>query len=433
MEGRGKMKRMLIGVLCMLAMLTAGICADASEYRSEVKVGLKYGAAAGTETAAASQGGLNIYNAATGELLYSAASGESVIIQMGSTGFASQNKFYAEGIAKISVQPQNGATIWSDGKEYRGYIFLERKTDGTMTVMNVLGTDDYTASVLGKEMSYSWPIEALKAQAVCARNFVLCRGSAHKDYGFDVCTTTHCQVYGGVASEHANTRRAVSETKGILATYEGKVVPLYFFATSGGRTEDVENVWGSSLGYLRGVDDPYENPEKASRYTWSVRMTKGEIEEKLAKAGINVGSLSKITVDSVSAAGRVTQMTFHGSSGSKSVQREKCRTVLGFYSQKFTVTPEMSNGIFTTSGYAGLPLFAMSQSGMQAVAGYNAVTAGGAAYVSGRVGDADTYIFNGGGYGHGIGMSQWGARGMAESGFSYDAILKHYYTGIALG
>ncbi len=427
------MKRIFIGAFLMFALLMSGIYAEASEYRSEVKVGLKYGSAAGIETAAASHGGMNIYNAATGELLYNAASGESVLIQMGSTGFASQDKFYAEGVAKISVQPQNGATIWSDGKEYRGYIFLERTTSGTMTVMNVLGTDDYTASVLGKEMSYSWPLEALKAQAVCARNFVLCRGSAHKDYGFDVCATTHCQVYGGVVSEHENTRRAVSETKGILATYEGKVVPLYFFATSGGKTEDVENVWGSSLGYLRGVDDPYENPEKASRYTWSVRMTKGEIEEKLSKAGINVGSLSKITVDGVSAAGRVTQLTFHGSAGSKSVQREKCRTVLGFYSQKFTVNAEMSNGIATTSGYAGLPLFAMTQGGIQALAGYNALNANGAAYVSGRVGDADTYIFTGGGYGHGVGMSQWGARGMAENGFTYDAILKHYYTGIVLG
>lgn len=427
------MKRILAAVCFAAALLAAGICAHASEYRSEVKVGIKYGSAAGIETAAASHGGMNIYNAETGAWLYTAAAGESVMIRMGSTGFASTNKFYAEGVAKISVQPQNGATIWSDGKEYRGYIFIEKKSDGTMTVMNILGTDDYTASVLGKEMSYNWPLEALKAQAVCARNFVLCRGNAHKDYGFDVCTTTHCQVYGGVASEHENTRRAVNETKGILATYEGKVVPLYFFATSGGKTEDVENVWGSSLGYLRSVDDPYENPEKASKYTWSVRMTRSEIEQKLSKAGISVGTLSKITVDGVSAAGRVTKLTFHGSAGSKSVQREKCRTVLGFYSQKFTVRAEMSNGIVTTAGYASTPLFALTGSGTQALAGYSAVNSGGGAYVSGRVGDADTYIFDGGGYGHGIGMSQWGARGMAESGFTYDAILKHYYTGIVLG
>ena len=181
---------------------------------------------------------------------------------MGSTGFAAMGKFDGSGIPKISLQPQNGNFIICDGKPYRGYIYLERRENGELLLINYVGTDDYVSSVLGKEMSYSWPIEALKAQAVCARNFVLCRGNVHKGYGFDVCATTHCQVYGGVESEHENTRRAVNETKGVLAKYNGQVVALYFFATSGGKTESVENVWGRPYGYRANFDRNFRNTIK---------------------------------------------------------------------------------------------------------------------------------------------------------------------------
>ena len=92
-------------------------------------------------------------------------------------------------------------------------------------------------------------------------------------------------MYGGVASVHENTRRAVNETKGILAKYSGEVVPLYFFATSSGQTESVENVWGSKIGYLKSVPDPYENPSQASRYYWTQNYTRNEIEKKLQSAG----------------------------------------------------------------------------------------------------------------------------------------------------
>ena len=269
-------------ILCLLTfllvMIFVCITANASTYKTEVKVGLKYGSSAGNSVNVASSGGLNIYNAVTGDILYSAQSNEEVSISMWTNGFSSWNKFQADGITKISVQVPGGGIISCDGKQYRGYIYIERTTKGQLLVINYVGTDDYVTSVLGKEMSYSWPNEALKAQAVCARNFVLCRGSAHREYGFDVCPTTHCQVYGGVASEHANTRRAVNETKGILAKYNGEVVPLYFFATSSGYTESVENVWGSKIGYLRAVPDPYENPNQASRYTWTTTLSRSTIE-----------------------------------------------------------------------------------------------------------------------------------------------------------
>lgn len=428
-----KNKFLIIFFIISLILITA-VSASASEYRSEVKVGLKYGAVAGDSVTLSSSSGLTVYDAALGTVLYTSQPSEDIYIQMGSTGFAAWNKFDAGTITKISVQPAQGTTIICDGKEYRGYIYIERTADGELLVINYVGTDDYVSSVLGKEMSYTWPKEALKAQSVCARNFVLTRGNTHKTYGFDVCTTTHCQVYGGVASEHENTRQAVNETKGILARYNGELVGLFFFATSSGQTEDVENVWGTEYGYLKSVPDTYENPEKASKYRWNVTLTRQEIEQKLKNAGADIGTLTKVTIDSVSSSGRVTQMTFHGTQGQHCVKREKCRTILGLYSQKFTVMPDAAVNIVTTSGVAQAPLYAQNSLGISGVAGYNVLTGGGV--LTGLNIDsagADSYIINGGGYGHGVGMSQWGARGMAENGFTYEQILRHYFTDIELG
>lgn len=424
-------KKILFCFVFMLLLFS--VAATASEYRSEVSVGLIYGDSSKESVTVSSESAMNIYNAQTGDILYTAQPGEELYIQMGSTGFAAFDKFDGSGIPKVSAQPVSGGIISCNGKKYRGYIYMERRTSGDLLVINYVGTDDYVSSVLGKEMSYTWPKEALKAQAVCARNFVLCSGSKHKEYGFDVCTTTHCQVYGGLESEHENTRQATEETKGILAKYNGEVVALYFFATSGGQTEDVENVWGSPYGYLRSVPDPYEKPDKANKYSWTMTLTKSEVEQKLAAYGANIGSLTGITVDEVTASGRVTLITFHGTDGKYSAKLAKCRTILGTYSQKFTVTPDASAYLVTTGGNAEGTLYACSADGINAIGSYTALAGNGEKRninISSQ--GASKYTINGNGYGHGVGMSQWGARGMAESGFTYDQILKHYYTGIVL-
>ena len=419
---------MLIFIICIFS-----VSVYASEYKNEISVGLRYGENAGDSFNVCSDEGLTVYNAATGEVLYISQPNEEIYIQMGSAGFISSGKFDASSVSKISVH-SNNKIVSFDGKKYRGYIYAARLDNGELLVLNYVGTDEYVSSVLGKEMSYTWPLEALKAQAVCARNFVLTRGSAHKNYGFDVCATTHCQVYGGLSSEHENTRRATMETKGVLAKYNGEIVGLYFFATSGGQTEDVENVWGSPYGYLKGVPDTYENPQKASRYTWSESFTRDEIEQKLKNAGIDIGTLKNITVDSVTESGRVTELTFRGTSENYTVKREKCRTILGLYSQKFTVNPEGQRALFTTSGNAKAPLYAVTADGVKSLAGYSVLSGENqAGYISTGVENALSYTINGGGYGHGVGMSQWGARGMAEAGFTYDKILTHYFTDIELG
>lgn len=427
-----KYKWLFISLVISLVFVGT-ITVSASEYKSEVSVGLKYGTSAGNSVTVSSSSGVNVLDAVTGAIIYTSLPDEKIDIQMGSTGFAAFDKFDASGISRISVQSLGENIVECDGTKYRGYIYVERRSNGELLVINYVGTDDYVSSVLGKEMNYTWPKEALKAQAVCARNFVLTRGNAHKEYGFDVCKTTHCQVYGGIPSEHENTRQAVEETKGVLAKYNGKLVGLYFFATSGGQTEDVENVWGSEYGYLKSVEDTYENPEKASRYTWTAKFTKEEIEEKLINYGADIGSLEKITIDSTSDSGRVTKMTFHGSKDDYCVKLEKCRTILGLYSQKFTVSSDSVSTLSTTSGTASAPYYAMTSNGVGGIAGFSVINGQNKIETMEiNESEAHNYVINGGGYGHGVGMSQWGARGMAENGFTYDQILMHYFTDIEL-
>ena len=428
-----RFKNFIVFSITIIILLLITLTASAYEYKSEVSVGLKYGPKAGISTNVSSKDSLNVYNAVTGDILYTTQPNELVTIEMGSTGFASWNKFDASGCPKISVQSVSKTPISCDGVTYRGYIYLERRTNGELLVINYVNTDEYVSSVLGKEMSYTWPIEALKAQAVCARNFVLTRGKTHSEYGFDVCKTTHCQVYGGVASEHANTRQAVNETAGVVATYQGNLVGLYFFATSGGATEDVENVWGGSYGYLRSVADPYENPEKASRYYWNVTLSRDDIEKKLIANGIKIGELKRIEQTSFSNSGRVLEMTFYGTTGHHTVKREKCRTILGLYSQRFTITGDAAADIKTTSGNATTPLYTISTEGIDKAAGYAAISGDNTISVlSINADNSNNYFISGGGYGHGVGMSQWGARGMAENGFTYDQILHHYFSNIEL-
>jgi stage II sporulation protein D len=104
-------------------------------------------------------------------------------------------------------------------------------------------------------MSPSWPLEALKAQAVCARTYVM---ASRKHSGFDVCTTECCQVYQGIGRANATTDMAVDQTAGQYMTYNGELCVAYYSSSDGGATENSENVWNEAIGYLRGVVDPYE-------------------------------------------------------------------------------------------------------------------------------------------------------------------------------
>ena len=416
------LKKLLFALGLILASLFAAMSAMAED-NTVVKVGLKYGNSAVSSANFSGGGGLSFSNAATGEQLYYASPGETVAVKKSGNGFASDGKFSADNVGQLSVKSADSSQISYEGQLYRGSFLLSR-SDGNITVVNAVHMDNYLYGVLGKEMSSSFPREALKAQAICAKNFVL--GEEGRHSGFDVCNTTHCQVYAGVSGESDSIRAAVDAVSGKAAYYNGKIVPLYFFATSGGATESVVNVWGMDIAYLQSVSDPYEPADKASRYTWTATFSPGEVKDKLSAKGVNIGEITKITIDETTSSGRVLALTFHGTGGTHTVRRETCRTILGLSSQWFAIE---SGDMVATSGTLG-GKSVLTGNGIKNLEGRSILSASGVSVFSGQAVTDGSFTINGRGYGHGVGMSQWGAYGMAEQGYTYEEILTHYFTGI---
>lgn len=324
---------------------------------------------------------------------------------------------------------QNGVMSFNKYK-YRGGLVVKRYKDSDPTVINYIGLEPYLYGVLPYEISPKWPIEAQKAQAVAARNYAMTSIDKHKKYGFDVCNTTDCQVYVGYNVESPLSNSAVDLTKGNLLKYNGKLASTFFHSNSGGRTENSENVWSTALPYLVAVDDPYS--VGSPNDVWSVSYTPEQIKQILANKKVNIGDITKIVAEKVSVNGRIQKLTFVGTAGQVSYEKDKIRSVFDANVVKsiwFTIsTPGAGLVVESASGQT------VSPAGTAALtaAGSSSVNVGGA-FAQSASGittltlSSNLYVFSGKGWGHGIGMSQWGAKKMAESGFTYEDILTHYY------
>ncbi|HQE66558.1 MAG TPA: SpoIID/LytB domain-containing protein, partial [Bacillota bacterium] len=150
---------------------------------------------------------------------------------------------------EVKVKPKEVkgkvSSLQYKGKKYRGDIIMQSLEESDVTVINELPFDHYLYSVVPSEMPSSWHIEALKAQAVAARNFALVTMGRHGAHGFDLCSTEHCQAYNGLAQENSAATEAVNATKGKVITYNGAPISAFYHSSSGGHTEDSENVWGT--------------------------------------------------------------------------------------------------------------------------------------------------------------------------------------------
>lgn len=381
---------------------------------------------------------------------------------------------------KLAVQPDvtgvEETRTWFSGYKYRGGFQYFRRGGGNLTVVNVVTLEDYVNGVICYEMGRNWPIEALKAQAVCARTYVLKNLNKHDSYGFDICTSTGCQVYHGMGSGSGNgpsevSMQAVRETAGMVATYNGRLAETPYSSSFGGASEDAKNVWGTNTAtehpYLRGVIDPYEADaaSKNSRSSWTVSYTAAQLTQRLQGYGFGVGYSVDHLVLTYSPLGNVIQAVVHWTNGqTNTIKASDIRSRFGVYAIRFTVngagtgegqTPEPSGGSVVidgaeaSDGLAGKYVISGSGSVSQAgekpyiISGTGAVSAlesgeeaGGGSTVQPGAGtvtvSGSSYIFNGSGYGHQIGMSQWGAYAMADRGFRYDEIVTFYLPGVRI-
>src|SRR5829696_5287972 len=209
---------------------------------------------------------------------------------------------------------------------YRGALEFRPGTFGGVNVINALPADDYVKGVVALESPASWPIEALKAQAVAARTYAL--ATSKGGTGWDHYTDTRSQVYGGVGAEQATTNAAVDATAGQLVTYQGEPVATYFFSTSGGRTEDVENtsLGDAPLPWLKSVRDRYDSV--SPRHRWGpIRMSRAAAGAKLS--GLVKGRFRGIKVVDRGRSPRIVAADIVGTGGRTRVDGATLRARLG--------------------------------------------------------------------------------------------------------
>ena len=366
---------------------------------------------------------------------------------------------------------------WFKGYRYYGGFRYERIGGGDLTVVNIVDLETYIKGVVPYEMSSSWPLEALKVQAVCARSYayINIHSGKHTSYHFDVCNTTDCQAYYGAGTNSSSyqaterTDQAVDETAGEYAWYDGQVIEAFYSSSHGGASESVYNVWGTSLEqypYLCGVEDPYEADmaSKNSYSSWTVSYISSELVQRLENYGYDASSGIESLTLTYSDLGNVIQVRVnYRDGGSDTIRPSSMRSVFGISSIRFTVngqaassgsgTTSSSGGELTANGSTSLDSQgtytvisgsgSLSQAGLDglyAISGSGSITPAEDAASGGGSGtdtptgtqvtvSGSSYSFQGSGNGHQLGLSQYGAWAMAERGFTYDEIIEFYYPG----
>ena len=331
-------------------------------------------------------------------------------------------------------------------RAYRGRIEIGRYNSSSLTAVNVVPLEEYLYGVVPSEMSSGWHEEALKAQAVCARSYALIKagfgGTSNAKKGYKIVDTVSSQVYKGYLVESERSNRAVNATKGEMVCYNDKVVPTYYFSTSGGRTEASGDVWAVDLPYLQSMPDSYER--NAGRAVWQELLTLTEIKNRLLQHGVVLDQIDELTVSKYSDTNRAYALLLKSGKQSITLQGTTLRTVLNLYSTKFKIVRKgdvpdevsvlSADGM--TTGRIG-NMYIASSEGIHQVSQelpqYIVKSADNLANYPRTAPEKDgELLFAGMGYGHGVGMSQYGAKGMAEAGYSYKEIIEYYFTGASV-
>ena len=440
-------------IIIMLTILLLPFCSINAEAKSQddfVKVGLKFGSSSVASCTIKAEDGFLLGTAedrcfeegmplpAYTKLVISNESGNIVIRD--ETGTLLSADLGSTGCIMPADYENNGILYYED-TPYRDGIMLLAKSDGTMTVINYITMEHYIYGVLNSELGYTNPEEALKAQAVAARSFAELSLGKHSADGFDLCTGTHCQVYKGYAGEYEATNDATDQTEGEMIYYDNEPVTAFYYKNSGGYTQNSEDVWTFSYPYLRSVKDEY-----CPSYPWSTSLSFDTIQTKLVAAGFSPGTIQSVSVQTRNSTGAVSELKIIGSDATVYLKKEKIRNVLGatiIKSNMFSLGDsttgssgwKISNGSSIISPES--ETYVVSANGkikeLDSESAY--VSSGSSTLMLGSSSVAETVtsgtvIFNGYGYGHGIGMPQDSAIEMAKQGFTYDEILKYYYTDI---
>jgi len=310
--------------------------------------------------------------------LLSSGNSLSVKVSASASGINLRESFKKKALL---IHPASGY-FYVNNRSLRGDLIIRKEAASEkLSAINYIGLEDYVKGVLFHEISHRWPIEAIKAQAIATRTYALYHAQMNKAKPYDVSSDIYSQVYGGKDSERYRTNKAVELTRGLVLKYKGKIFPAYFHATCAGRTENADELWNINLGCLKSVDCPYCGA--SLHIKWDVTLTLAEIVEKLNLSGYNIGPLKDMRVLKLNDSGRVKALELISDEGQKIISGKEFRQMLD---------PKIIRSLkFSLDVMAGKA------------------------------------FFSGFGWGHGVGMCQWGAYFMAKDGYKYYTILKFYY------
>lgn len=328
-------------------------------------------------------GSFEIIDARTKEALYQGRNLSTSKVAATQDGIKVKKMIFAA--SAVTVTSKKKAAIIVNNRRYRGDISIFKDAQGKLLIVNILDLESYIKGVLFHEISHRWPLDAIKAQAVAVRTYAMYQKEVMKAKDYDLTADTSSQVYGGYDSEKRKTNRAVNFTNGEVLTYQGKVFPAYFHATCGGITEDASELWKINIVPLKGsrvCSFCLESPH----YYWKADLGLKAIEKKLGGQYKLKGELKNISIVERDPSGRVRTLELKDAQGQSLIINAKdFRLAMGpdfIRSTNFSIVFEQ-----------------------------------------------DRLIFSGKGWGHGVGLCQWGAYGMSKKGYNYRQILEFYYPG----
>ena len=383
-------RRNSIVLLALAATCCVVTLADGASEQN-IRVGLYYGSTAQRSLVVSGVG------AGKGERSKGTFDGD-LRLTAGSGGLVLEHKGKRASLGRWVEFWPTGRKPWLEmnNASYRGRLRIERAGGGRLKAINIVPIEDYVRGVVGNEMFAHGA--ACKVQAVISRTFAMYVRDVerkHRSDGFDICTTGHCQVYGGVDSERPLVDEAVDATRGEILTYRGRPIFAAYHANAGGMTQPVDEAWPGSIRknfpYLRSVESPYD--AAAGRlhgydwcYHWRREIKAAEIGKRLRARGKNIGDVRDLVVKRRTSTGRVRELEVLGSRGHTRLRRpSEVRAVLNTPSPRLEIR---------------------------------------------KIGSAFEVI--GWGRGHGVGLSQHGALGMSKAGYTREQILGHFYRGVAL-
>ncbi|MEL7351567.1 MAG: SpoIID/LytB domain-containing protein [Cyanobacteria bacterium P01_A01_bin.116] len=347
---------------------------------AQAVVELRVAIAQGDEAISVGSSTLGIIRDGSGNALYQLPELQGITIEAdaGEVDLTNGGQTLAES-SSFWLEPSDDGFVWIGDKWYRGRVMVTLE-NGELTAINYVALEDYLYSVVGSEMPTSWPQAALQSQAVAARSYALYKRARTRNPLYDVDATTKYQAYKGLEQEHPNTIQAVDTTQSQVVTHNGEVIEAIFHSSSGGFTENAGDVWSSDVPYLQGVEDFDQN---APVFSWEKTFPLSEFSDKIG----DIGEVTSIGTPQLTQRGRVASITINGEEGAEVLRGRDVRSALGLRSTRFTIDLDPDTEQVTISGF---------------------------------------------GFGHGVGMSQWGARSLAEQGWSFEQILQHYYQSTAI-